>query len=108
MDSRRYSNLMRNAAKLAAILLLLVQTLAGAHFHRTSAQWELSSSGAASVADSSCPICAAHLNASATGPAVPAPDAPTIADQLAPRTLDSAPHSTFVRNCFGRAPPRSV
>jgi len=108
MNSRRYSNLIRKAATVAAIFLLLGQTIAAAHFHWTLAHHELSSRDTATVADSLCPICAAHLNNSATAPTVPALDGPTIADQLAPRALHSAPHSTFVRNCFGRAPPPSV
>jgi hypothetical protein len=108
MSSRRNSNLMRTVATMAAMLLLLVQTLAGAHFHRSSAQHELSSSDTASVADSSCPICAAHLNASATAPAVPAPDAPSIADKIVPHLAHPAPLSSFRQKCFGRAPPASI
>jgi hypothetical protein len=42
MIPRRNPNLMRQVATLAAIFLLLGQTLAAAHFHRTSAQRELS------------------------------------------------------------------
>jgi hypothetical protein len=108
MRSRRNPNLMRQVAGLAAIFLLLAQTLAAAHFHRTSAQRELSAGDAAGVADSSCPICAAHLNTSAPAPAVPALNAPTIADKLVPHLMQLAPRSTFLQSCFGRAPPASV
>ena len=108
MRPRRNRNLMRRVATLAAILLLLGQTLATAHFHRSSAQWELSAGGTAGVADSSCPICAAHLNTSAPAPVVPALDAPTIADKLVPRLMHHAPSSTFLQSCFGRAPPASA
>jgi hypothetical protein len=108
MNSRRYSNLMRKAATVAAIFLLLGQSIAAAHIHRFSARRELSASGASSVNDSACPICAAHLNSSATAPLVPALDAPTIATQLIPKALDQPPSSNFLQHRFGRAPPLSL
>jgi hypothetical protein len=108
MRSRRNPNLMRQVAGLAAIFLLLGQTLAAAHFHRTSAQRELSAGGAAGIADSACPICAAHLNTSAPAPVVPTLDAPTIADKLVPHLMHRAPSSTFLQSCFGRAPPARI
>jgi len=105
MSSRRYSNLMRKAATLTALIVLLGQTIAAAHFHPSSTQRAFSASGVSGVADSACPICAAHLHSTATAPIVPALDAPAIAERTVPCALETGPLSTFVRNRFGRAPP---
>ena len=108
MNSRRHINLMRRVATIAAIILLMGQTIAAAHSHRTSAQHEFSASSAAGIADSSCAICAAHFHSPAASAVVPALDAPTVRENLVARAVFAGPLSVYVGHCFGRAPPASV
>jgi hypothetical protein len=107
MNSRPYPNLMRRIATVAAIILLLGQAIAAAHFHRTS-QREFSADGVAGIADSSCPICAAHFHSPAASAGVPTLDAPTMVERIVIRAARAGTLSTFTRSRFGRAPPRSV
>jgi hypothetical protein len=108
MNSRRHTDLMRRVATIAAIILLISQTIAAAHFHRASGQQEFSSGGSAGIADSSCAICAAHFHSPATSAVVPALDAPTVLENLVARAVPSGPPSVYVSRHFGRAPPASV
>ena len=108
MNFRRHIEMMRRVATIAAIILLLGQTIAAAHFHPASSQQELSSSAAAGIADSSCAICAAHCHSPAAAAVVPALDASTILENIVPRAVHAGPLSTFVQNRFCRAPPASI
>jgi len=108
MNSRRYPNLMRRIATIAAIILLLGQAIAASHFHWNSAHRQLSSNGVASIADISCPICAAHFHSSAVAAVIPALKAPTMVEFIVADTLLPAPPLTFIANRFGRAPPASI
>jgi len=108
VNSRRYPNLMRRAATIAAIILALGQAIAAAHFHRLSAQQELSANGVAGIADSSCAICAAHFHSPAASAVVPALNAPATVRSIVICAVHTGPLSTFIRNRFGRAPPASV
>jgi hypothetical protein len=92
----------------AAIILLLGQTIAAAHFHPTSSQRQLSSTRGAGIADSSCAICAAHFHSPATAAVIPAFATPTIGEDIVLRAVHAGPRSTFVGHLFGRAPPASV
>jgi hypothetical protein len=97
----------RTIATVAAVILLLGQTFAAAHFHRVSTQREVVS-GAAGMADGSCAICAAHLHSAAALAVAPALDAPTIQARITPCAVHTGPLSTFTRSRFGRAPPASI
>jgi hypothetical protein len=98
----------RNVALVAAMVLLLGQTVAAAHFHRVSTQQEFSQSAAAGLADGACPVCLAHFHSPAIFAVVPALDAPTIARDSVPRAMTSAPLSAYIVHRFGRAPPASI
>jgi len=100
--------MMRKVATIAAIFLLLGQTIAAAHFHPDSSRLELSSSGAGSIADSSCAICAAQLHSPAASAVVPALNAPTVLEDLVVVAVSNGPLSVYLGHCFGRAPPASV
>jgi hypothetical protein len=100
--------MMRRLATIAAIILLIGQSIAAAHFHRTSAQQEFSSSGAAGIADSSCAICAAHFHSPAASAVVPALNAPTALESMVLCAVQAGPVSTFAQHHFSRAPPASV
>jgi hypothetical protein len=109
MKSRRHIHqMMRNVATIAAIILLIGQTIAAAHFHRSSAQPEFSASAVAGIADSSCASCAAHFHSPAASTVAPALNAPTVLENLVARAVAIEPLSTYVDHCFGRAPPASV
>ena len=99
--------MMRKVATIAAIFLLLGQTIAAAHFHPASSRQELST-GAASIADSSCAICAAQLHSPAASAVVPALNAPTVLEDLVVVAVSNGPLSVYLGHCFGRAPPASV
>jgi hypothetical protein len=100
--------MMRKVATIAAIILLLGQSIAAAHFHRTSAQQEVSVSGSAGIADSSCALCAAHFHSPATAAVVPVLDAPAVRESIVTCAVHRGPLSTFIQNRFGRAPPASL
>ena len=108
MNPRRHIGLTRRVATIAAIILLLGQTIAAAHFHRTSAQQEFSATSAASIADSSCAICAAHFHSPAASVVVPALNAPTVLEDSVVIAVSGEPLSLYFGYCFGRAPPASV
>ncbi len=99
--------MVRKIATVAAVILLLGQTIAAAHFHPLSTQHEVVP-GAVGIADGSCAICAAHLHSAAALAIAPALDAPTIPERVPPRTVYAGPLSTFARSRFGRAPPASI
>src|SRR5262245_10364840 len=107
MSPRRHILMMRKVVTIAAIILLLGQTIAAAHVHRTSSQQELSSSAVSGIAESSCAICAAHFHSPAVSAVVPALDSPTIVESIVTGTIQAAPPSTFVERRYGRAPPAS-
>jgi hypothetical protein len=108
MKFPRHKNLMRRVAAIAAIILLLGQTIASAHFHRASAQPEFSATSAAGIADSSCAICAAHFHSPAASAVAPALDAPTVLEDLVVVAVSSGPLAVSFGHCFGRAPPASA
>lgn len=108
MKSRRHIMMMRKVATIAAIILLLGQTIAAAHFHRISAQQEFSASSVGGIVDSSCAICAAHFHSPAASAVVPALDAPTVLESIIPFAVQTGPLSTFAQHRFGRAPPASI
>jgi hypothetical protein len=105
MKSRGHIQTTRKLAMLAAIILLLGQTIATAHFHPVSRQPRVSSSTAAGIADTSCAICSAQLHSSSAPAVAPALDAPTVQQNLVALTVPSGPPSVYIGNCFGRAPP---
>jgi len=107
MNSRRSINI-RKVAVVTAIILLLGQTVAAAHFHRTSRQREFSASIASGFADSSCAMCAAHLHSAALSAFVPALDAPKLLERSIAFAVSIEPLCAYVGHCFGRAPPASV
>jgi hypothetical protein len=100
----RYPNLMRRVATVAAIILLLGEAIAAAHFHRASVNQELS----AGTTDSSCAICVAHLHSPAVSAIAPAFDVPRLLQYLVTLTALSRPSSIYPGHRFGRAPPASV
>jgi len=106
MNPRRDIEMMRKVATIAAIILLLGQTIAAAHFHPASSRLELT--GTASIADSSCAICAAQLHSPAASAVAPTLNAPTVVENLVARAVPSGPLSAYIGHCFGRAPPESV
>lgn len=108
MNSRRHPNLMRQAATIAAIILLLGQAIAAAHVHWNLAQRQFSENSATGIADGSCAICAAHFHSPATAAVIPALKAPTTVEFVVAAAQLSAPPSTRIANRFGRAPPASV
>jgi hypothetical protein len=108
MNSRRHIEMMRKVATIAAIILLLGQTIAAAHFHRISPRQEFSSGGVPGIADSSCAICAAHFHSPAASAVVPALNAPTVLESQVVRAVFGGPLSVYAGHCFGRAPPASV
>jgi hypothetical protein len=99
--------MMRRVATIAAIILLLGQSIAAAHFHPGSSQQGLSSPAAVSIADSSCAFCAAHFHSPVLSAVVPALDAPTVIEKLIARAVVGGLLSVSVSHCFGRAPPVS-
>jgi hypothetical protein len=110
MNPRRHidpARMMRRVAAIAAIILLLGQTIATAHFHSVSRQQELTSS-AAGLADSSCAICAAQLHSPAAAAVVPALDEPAGREHFVVAVVINGPLRVYVGNCFGRAPPASI
>ena len=100
--------MMRKIATLAAIIVLLGQTIAAAHVHRNSSSQEFSAGSVGGVADSSCAICAAHFHSPAVSAVVPALDAPTLLDSIVSFAVQAGPISTLVEYRFGRAPPASL
>ncbi len=104
----RHLTVMRRVATIAAIVLLLGQAIAGAHFHPAAAQREFSAGSAASIAESSCAICAAQLHSPAASAVAPALNAPTVLERVVVRSVDAGSLSKFVQSRFGRAPPASV
>ena len=100
--------MMRRIATVAAIILLLGQTIAAAHVHRTSSSQEFSAGSVGGIADSSCAICAAHFHSPCVSAVVPALDAPTLLESSVSYAVQSGPISTFVEHRFGRAPPASI
>jgi hypothetical protein len=108
MKFRRNNNFRGRIAPIAAILLLIAQTIAVAHSHRMSAQQEFASSVAASIADGSCAICAAQIHSPAASSALPAPNAPTVPESVVPIAFQTVPFSTLIPKLFGRAPPATV
>jgi hypothetical protein len=110
MNPRRQTNratMMRRVAAIAAIILLLGQTIAAAHCHPVSRQPELSSSGAG-LSDSSCAICAAQLHSPAAAAVAPALDKPAARENPVACAVFSGPLSVYIGHCFGRAPPASI
>jgi hypothetical protein len=108
MNPRRHIEMTRRIATIAAIILLLGQTIAAAHFHPVSSQQGLSSSEAVGIADSSCAICAAHFHSPVLAAVVPALDAPTVVEKLVGCTVVDGPRFVYLGHCFGRAPPASI
>ncbi|HXN87515.1 MAG TPA: hypothetical protein VN867_15690 [Candidatus Binataceae bacterium] len=104
----RDKSFLRNVALVAAIMLVLGQTLAAAHFHRVSTGPEFSQSAVAGIADGGCAVCVAHFHSPAVFAVVPALNAPVTARDLAPRAIRSASLSARVVHRFGRAPPASI
>jgi hypothetical protein len=100
--------MMRKIAIIAAIILLLGQTIAAAHFHHSSFQQEFSAGSATAIADGSCAICAAHFHSPAASAIVPALEAPTILEDAVARAVFGGPLSPYVGHGFGRAPPASA
>jgi hypothetical protein len=98
---------LRRVAVVAAIVLLLGQTIAAAHFHRISRQQELAASNVG-FGDTSCAICAAHLHSAAVSAIVPALDAPKLLEKSVVFAVSIEPLCAYVGHCFGRAPPASV
>src|SRR5260221_8359912 len=98
----------RRIATIAAIILLLGQTIAAAHVHRSSSSQEFSPRSVSGIADSSCAICAAHFHSPGISAVVPALDAPTLLDSIVSYAVQTGPISTFVEYRFGRAPPASA
>ncbi len=108
MDCRRHPNLMRRAATIAALILLLSQAIAAAHVHWNLAQRQFSENSATGIADGSCAICAAHFHSPGNRAAViPALKAPTTVEFVVAAAQLSAPPSTRIANRFGQAPPAS-
>jgi hypothetical protein len=99
---------LRKVAIVAAVVLLLGQTLAAAHFHRVSTQPEFSQSAVSGIADGGCAVCVAHFHSPAIFAVVPALNAPVTARDSARRAIHSAPLSVRIVLRFGRAPPASV
>jgi hypothetical protein len=98
---------LRKIALAAAILLLLGQTIAAAHFHRLPGHQEFSSTATNAIADASCAICAAHLHSPAVSAVALALGAPKlILESLVP-AVPIEPLSAYLGHCFGRAPPGS-
>jgi hypothetical protein len=108
MNSRRHTNLMRKIATIAAIILLLGQTIVAAHVHRATFSQELAAGGGSGIADSSCGICAAQLHSPAVSAVVPALDAPTLLASTVSYAVQNGPISTFVEYRYGRSPPASI
>jgi hypothetical protein len=96
---------MRQVATLAAIILLLGQTIAAAHFHPVSSQREFSAGGTAGIADGSCAICSAQLHSSFATAVAPALNASTVQQNLVALMVPSGPPLVYIGPCFGRAPP---
>jgi len=107
MNPRRHM-MIRKAATIAAIILLIGQTIAAAHFHRISSQQEFSASVAAGAADSSCAICAAHFHSPAASAVIPALDAPTVFENSVALAVFGGPLTAYIGRGFGRAPPASA
>jgi len=105
--NHRNKYFLRNIAMVAAMVLLLGQTLAAAHFHRVSTEQEFSESAASGIADG-CAVCVAHFHSPAIFAVVPALNAPLTARDSVPRAIPSAPVSACVVHRFGRAPPASL
>jgi hypothetical protein len=99
---------LRKIALAAAILLLLGQTIAAAHFHRLPGHQEFCSTATNAIADASCAICAAQLHSPAAHAIVPAFDAPKLLHQSVVLAVATEPLCAYVGHCFGRAPPVSV
>jgi hypothetical protein len=103
----RDTSFRRKIAIVAAIFLLIGQTIAAAHFHRLSAQQEFSAS-ANGIADSGCAVCLFHFHTPGISAAAPVLSAPTLLQHLFSFAVFSGPLSAFVRHRFGRAPPASL
>jgi hypothetical protein len=104
----RNKSLFRRVATIAAIILLLGQTIAASHFHRVSTQHEFSASSAAGIDGSSCAICAAQLHSPAASAVVPTLDAPKLLEASVVVAVSLEPLSEYLCHCFGRAPPASL
>jgi hypothetical protein len=104
----RDNYLLRKVAIVAAVVLLLGQTLAAAHFHRVSTEQEFSQSAVAGIADGGCAVCLAHFHSPAIFAVVPALNAPATATDSVPRAIPSASFSVPIVHRFGRAPPVSI
>jgi hypothetical protein len=110
MNPRHHINharMMRRVASMAAVILLLGQMIAAAHFHLASRQQALASSGAG-LADSSCAICAAQLHSPAAAAVAPALDALAVRENPVVSVVLGGPLTVYIGNCFGRAPPASI
>jgi hypothetical protein len=108
MKSRRHTSLMRRAATFAAIILLIGQAIAAAHFHRASVNQEISAGASAGTTDSACAICVAHLHSPGVSGIAPAIDVPSLLEKLVTLTVLSRPSLIYAGHRFGRAPPASV
>jgi hypothetical protein len=108
MNTRRYPEILRRSAIIAAIVLLMGQAIAAAHFHRVAGHQEFSSGATTAIADSACAICAAQLHSPAAHAIVPAFDAPKPLHQSVVLAVATEPLCAYVGHCFGRAPPVSV
>src|SRR3984957_18831990 len=87
---------LKKIAIVAAMVLLLGQTLAAAHFHRFSTLPEFSQSAVSSIADGGCAVCVAHFHSPAIFAVVPALNAPLTARDSVPRAIPSAAVSACV------------
>jgi len=104
MKHHRPVEMMRKVAVIAAVLLLVGQTIAAAHFHSVSSQQEFAAS-TAGIADSSCAICAAQLHSPAASAVAPALDAPSALESLLAPAVFGGPLTSYAGDRFGRAPP---
>ena len=108
MITRRYPQILRRSAIIAAIVLLLGQAIAAAHFHRVAAQPEFSSTTTSAIADASCAICAAQLHSPIVAAVALALDAPKLVLEPLASAVPIEPLSAYIGPCFGRAPPASL
>jgi len=98
----------RGVAVLAVAILLVMQSLGAAHYHRFPAGSDCSIFAAASADNGLCAICFFRVHSPTVLIATPSLNAPTLAELVVSSAIQSEPCSSYRSHLFGRAPPASV
>ena len=98
----------RGVAVLAVAILLVIQSLGAAHYHRFSAGSDCSIFAVASADNGLCAICLFRIHCPTVFVATPSLRAPTIAELVVFSMTQSEPRSSCLSHRFGRAPPASL